>query len=160
MDFDIELRELQKRDTISIREKVARSGLDEALTTMLPRLTSYLEEQNVQAAGEPFVRYYSSRTVERVNVDIEVGAPVSRAVDSGDGSMVSGQLPGGPALVARYKGPYEGVSEAYEALEAWIEDHEAYEAGGAPWEVYLVAPEAVDEEGLQIEVVYPLREVS
>ncbi|MFW6184327.1 MAG: GyrI-like domain-containing protein, partial [Chloroflexota bacterium] len=120
MDFDVELREMQQRDTISIREKVARSGLDEALTTMLPRLTSYLQEQNVQAAGEPFVRYHSSRTVERVDVDIEVGVPVSVALDGGDGSMVPGHLPGGQALVTRYEGPYEGVSEAYDALEAWI----------------------------------------
>lgn len=159
MDFDIELKELQRQETVSIRDKVARSRLDEVLATMLPRLKDYLEQQKMQPAGQPFVRYYSSRTVERVNVDVEVGVPLSQALEGGDGNIVPGYLPGGQALVTRYEGPYAGVAQAYEALEAWIEDNDAYEAAGAPWEMYLVAPEAADEEALQLEVVYPLQEV-
>jgi effector-binding domain-containing protein len=159
MDYKIEIEERQPQHTLSVREQVIRAEIDRVLTEMLPRLNAYLKQQNVEPDGPPFVRYHSSREVERIEVDVEFGVPISRELDAGDGNMVPGRLPGGEALVIRYQGPYGESHEAYDRLEAWIEEQHGYEAGGAPWEFHILAAEAADEDSLQLEIMYPLQKV-
>jgi effector-binding domain-containing protein len=57
---------------------------------------------------------------------------------------VSGtELPGGRAARVLYRGPYDGVAEAYEAGEKWLADHR-YTPSGLPWESYLDEPDVAD----------------
>jgi len=159
MNYEITKEERQPQHTLSVREQVAREEINRVLTEMLPRLNDYLQQQNVEPDGPPFVRYHSSRNVERIEVDVEFGVPIARALDAADGNMVPGRLPGGETLVIRYQGPYGESHKAYDRLEAWIEEQDGYEAGGAPWEFHILAAEAADEDSLQLEIMYPLQKV-
>ena len=155
MDYEINLQERQAQPVVAIRDKVARSEMEQALATLLPRVGRYLEQQGVRPAGHPYVRYHSSQIVDRVDYDVEVGYPVAQSVAEAD-NIVAGELPGGQALVTRHSGAYGGVVAAYEALQEWIENSD-YEAAAAPWELYLVDPAAMEAgDDWEIELVWPV----
>src|SRR5207253_6100413 len=48
-------------------------------------------------------------------------------------------LPGGPVATTMHVGPYEQLSDAYAAIEQWIEA-ERLAKSGAPWECYINDP--------------------
>ncbi len=82
----------------------------------------------VPPAGPPFARFMTGGD----RVTVEAGYPVRSAVP--DLAPVTGSgLPAGTAVVAIAHGP---VDVAYEALDAWLDEH-GYADSGPHWEVYL-----------------------
>jgi len=62
-----------------------------------------------------------------------------------------------PAVVTVHRGPYNGLTDTYNALAAWMEAN-GHEQGGAPWEVYLTDPgETRDPADYRTEVYWPVR---
>ena len=54
------------------------------------------------------------------------------------------------------RGPrYQGLSQTYPALQAWIAE-QGRSIGGAPWESYVDDPTEVSEADLRTEVCWPL----
>ena len=94
-------------------------------------------------AGPPFARYHHYGPDR---VDVEVGAPIA-FVTAGlqpisgepDGIIGASSLPGGLAAVTIHSGPYDTLSQTYDALAAWIAA-EGHTAGDGPWEIYLSDP--------------------
>ncbi|MDX1689006.1 MAG: GyrI-like domain-containing protein [Candidatus Promineifilaceae bacterium] len=160
MTLEIEVREeIEARPTICVRDKVARKEIERRLTALIPRLHDSLQANDLTAAGRPYARYHNFGPVERVNVDLEVGLPLtSHATIEGEGTILAGRLPGGSAVVAHYEGPYAGIDKAYDALQAWIEER-GYEAAAAPWESYLDDLQEAASEGVwRVDLVWPIKE--
>lgn len=157
MSLEIEVRELDPRPTICVRDKVARQEIERRLATFIPRLHDHLQANDLAPAGQPYARYHNFGPVKRVNVDLEVGLPLSEAATvEGNGQIAAGRLPGGPAVVARYEGPYTGIDEAYDALQAWIEER-GHEAAAAPWESYRDdLPQAAAAGHWRVDLVWPI----
>ena len=63
-----------------------------------------------------------------------------------------------PATVASgtYKGPYEGLGDAYSELESWIAEH-GYQMCGAPREFYLNGPGEASPEEYLTEIQFPVK---
>lgn len=97
---------------------------------------SYLGRNGVGPVGMPYARY---RVLGEGRFDVEAGFPAATPVPGQD-DVEPSSLPAGTAAVTTHVGPYDEVAHAYEALVAWVEEHG--EATGAPWEVYLSAPDA------------------
>jgi effector-binding domain-containing protein len=155
MNYEIEVRQLDSQPTVSIREQVARDQIEELLAERVTEIEAFIAGRRGQSSGNPFARLHNYGEVERVDVDLEVGVPVVEAVDcSAETAFNADSLPGGPAAVLRYGGPYEQISEAYEQLRDWVRESE-YEAQGAPWEFYVGDLESDDWE---VEIVWPLME--
>jgi effector-binding domain-containing protein len=58
-----------------------------------------------------------------------------------------------------HAGTYGTLSEAYAALEVWIESH-GLQSAGAPWEEYITDPaEHPDPKDWRTEVFWPVRTV-
>ena len=149
----IELRDIQPRPAVSIRDKVARKEIIKTVRQLIPEVQAYLDAEGLTAAGPPFARLHNYGQVKRVNVDLEVGIPLGGKVDvEGEDQIMSSELPGCQAAVIRYSGPYDEIGEAYEALQEWVQGSE-YEAAGAPWESFHSEIQAEDWE---VEVVWPL----
>ena len=162
MSYKVELKDIGNQQTAVIRDKVARKEIDEHLAQLIPRVQEHLEQNGVQAAGRPFARYHNFGPVERVNVDLEVGIPVATAVegsslDRGDAEVVPGELPGCQSAVIRYRGPYQEIGAAYDALQEWIQTH-PYESDGTPWESYHsdLTGESVGEQW-EVTVHWPVK---
>jgi len=69
-----------------------------------------------------------------------VGFPVSAAdAAKATGNILAGSTPGGYAVKAIHKGPYEGLAATYAAVEAQMASA-GIAQGPVSWEVYLNEP--------------------
>ncbi len=67
-------------------------------------------------------------------------------------------LPGGPAAVLTYIGPYDEMEAAYAALAEWVA-RSGGEPTGDPWEVYFSDPaQEPDPRRWRTEIVMPFRQ--
>jgi effector-binding domain-containing protein len=127
----VEVRELDAQPVLSIRATIPVAQLGEAMGDRMLALGSYLQERGAQVAGPPFVRYHMFGETE---ADMETGVPVVEPV-AGEGRIVSGALPGGPAVTTSHVGAHERLGEAYGRIAEWMQEHGS-EASGPGWEVY------------------------
>jgi len=148
----IEIRALRLRHVASVRETIARNDITEALGRMYQAVNEALAKQGVEPTGAPFARYHEFGQ----NVDLEAGMPVANAIlDEGD--VRASQLPGGPAAIAVHAGPYEGLANTYDAIEAWMKSAGRTPDGG-PWEVYLTDPSSEPEPAKWLtQIIWPMR---
>ena len=79
-----------------------------------------------------FVYHHSEDPKAPIACDF--GVEVTRRFE-GVGEVYSTETPAGQAIVAVYRGPYFGLSEAYDAIEQWMAAN-CRESGGHSWEIY------------------------
>src|SRR5512132_2917390 len=126
--------EVQRRDpqpVLSVRAVVPIVQLAAAQDAALKAVWAHLQQQGVQPAGPPFVRYHSFGKAES---DVEVGVPVVEDT-TGDGRVTAGELPGGSVVSAWHLGSHDRLQDAYARLQAWLQAHDR-EPAGAGWELY------------------------
>ena len=153
MDLETELRQLRPQPTATIRLAIAPAQTAATLDEVLPEVWSYLERRGTHPAGPPFSRWH---LWEADRADLEAGLPVPAPVE-GEGRVAASELPGGTVAVTMHRGPYDGLTDTYHALAAWMEAN-GHEQGGAPWEVYLTDPgETRDPADYRTEVHWPVR---
>jgi effector-binding domain-containing protein len=88
------------------------------------------------------------------DVDVEVCVPVKKSIPGSDKVKVY-ELPEIEAACIIHKGPYEGFSETYGALMAWIETH-GYEITSHDREVYITF-DAKDASKNVTEIQFPVK---
>ncbi len=128
---DVEMRQLEPQPVVSIRASVPITQLGEVMDDRLRALSRYLQQRGVQPAGPPFVRYH---TFGETETDLETGIPVMEPV-VGEGRIMSGVLPGGPAIATWHLGAHDTLGDAYARLGAGVKAS-GREPRGAAWEVY------------------------
>lgn len=133
---DIELRNLEEQATAVIRWRGPADEIGEGVRHGIGRSYEVVQRAGIEPSGPPVVRYLSMGP----EFEAEIGWPVPTAF-SGDGDVVASSLPAGRVAFVSYFGPYEGVGEAYEAIQKWCAE-QGIHPSGAPWESYLTDPEA------------------
>jgi len=103
----------------------------------------HLGARRAEPQGPPFVIYHGT-PASGEPFDIEVCAPVARAVDPPAGWQMQ-ELPAGTFVTLLHVGPYDTIGAAYEAVFPWIAAH-GYAVAGPPREVYLSEPETPPEQ--------------
>jgi effector-binding domain-containing protein len=134
----IESVELPPQPVAVVRGQVALADLQEFLGGAFEESLTVLTGQGYAPAGPPFARYRSRGD----GFEVEAGFPASGSV-SASGRLVGAVLPRGRFAQVLYRGPYDQVSEAYEAGEKWLADHR-FTASGLPWESYLDEPDVAE----------------
>lgn len=135
MEYHVEQIELTERPTAVVRGLVAEEQIPDFLGGVFAEVMEVIQAQGRQPGGMPFGCYVPTAN----GVEIEAGFPTSAAVTP-TGRVVASSLPGGPAIRVLHKGPYDAVTAAYDAAEAWLVDS-PWESAGPPWEEYLDGPE-------------------
>ena len=156
MSHDITTKTIEAIPVLYQARKVAQEEIGTVLAECLPAVFGYVMEHGLQPAGHPFVRYAG---MSPAFFEIEAGIPLVAAPDTAplaDTAILLGELPAGPVATTIHKGPYEGLQDAYAALDRWISES-AVEATGAPWEIYLTDPgEVADPAEWLTEVSFPI----
>jgi effector-binding domain-containing protein len=148
----IEIREQPEQRTVVVRHRISVQEVDR-IPGWIGQTMEAIERAGQHPAGMPFLRTFS---YSEEAMDIEVGWPV-QAPFAGDGEIVAGTLPAGPAAVASSFGPYEGVETAYAAITAWCAEH-GHEIAGPPWESYFTDPaQEPDPAKWRTDVHFPVR---
>ena len=154
MPYDIEIKEQPPQPVVAIRRQTVPEGIGDTLTEILPKIVRYLEDRGVALAGPPFTRYH---TFSSTLVELEAGFPVAAPV-TGDGEILTRELPGGAAAVTWHTGPYDTLSEAHAAVGKWLAK-QGLDVAAAPYEVYWSNEEELDEGGprWRTEIVWPVQ---
>ena len=70
------------------------------------------------------------------------------------GEVYATETPAGEAVVAVYRGPYDGLNEAYTAIDEWMAAN-GRESAGRSWEIY--GDPTPDPAGTETAVVHLLK---
>lgn len=147
-----ELVELVEQVTAVIRSRVPTAELPAFFDRAFGTLGAWLGRHGVAPLGAAYARYDGPPGDV---ADLEVGFPVASPVEP-DGDVEPGTLPGGLAARMVHAGGYDGLGEAWGALQQWIAD-QGREPGSALWEVYVTEPSPdMDPAELRTELVWLL----
>jgi effector-binding domain-containing protein len=152
MDYDFTIREVPAQPIISIRGRFAPAEISSFLGRCFADLYGRVGLLGVAAAGHPFVIYHELGGTE---IDAEVCVPLVSEI-SAHGRIESRVLE--PATVAQtlHIGPYDELGVAYEALDAWVREHD-FEVAGPVRERYLNGPDAAGSPaGYRTEIEMPI----
>lgn len=152
MTYDIVRTTLEAQPVLFCSGRASMAELATLLGQLLPKVFGYATESGATMVGPPFVRYTEFSENE---IAIEAGMPVAPGA-AGKGDIELGELPAGPAASTIHTGPYDGLRDAHEAVEAWIRT-QGTSPSGAPWEVYLTDPgEVPDPANWKTQVLWPV----
>jgi AraC family transcriptional regulator len=159
MIYSVTKKELSPQPVLVVRCKVKRSEIASTIARALPQIFAYAEHNGIALSGLPFTRYVEMGpgliTMEP-GMKIAAPGPNPQVPPSGEGQVVSGVLPGGTAATTIHSGPYEGLPDAYAAVQQWLES-QSLAVGDAPWECYLTDPaEYPNPAEWKTEVFWPL----
>lgn len=142
--FSVDIKEKQPVTVVSLRRNIAISQVGSLIGELFSQLRC--------APAGPVMTVYHSPDFNPEETDLEVCIPVR----SGTSLPNVREIPGGPHACTIYQGPYSGIGAAYAALMEWMERNGCM-CAGAPFEVYLVGPDGVqDEQKYVTEVCYPV----
>lgn len=110
--------------------------MDPAIKELIRTITG----QGVRITG-PMFSYHHRRPAE--TFDFEIGFPVSQPVKV-EGRVINSALPAVTVVRSVYTGPYEGLAQAWPALQNWVRSNGHGETGKF-WECYLTNPEEVKD---------------
>jgi effector-binding domain-containing protein len=151
MTYQCELKETTSQPVLSVRTRTSIQELPNVMAQVYPAISQYLEEQGEQPAGAPFAAYYN---MDVQDLDVEIGIPVAEAL-APTADFQASVIPGGRAATCIHVGPYSAISQAYEALEKWVQEN-GYQTSGTAYEMYIDDPGMVPEEELRTLVLFPL----
>lgn len=139
MDYEVSTARLPATNALAIRATVAVRDLPSFIEQAFHELTTLLHAEGAQPIDPPFVRYhsFSPQAVEAEAV-MCCASPVQ-----GKGRAVPLILEASEAAIVRHVGPYTQIGPAYDALEAWLNEHGKH-ATQAPREVYLTRPDEAE----------------
>jgi effector-binding domain-containing protein len=124
------------------------------LSELFSVIGPYVGQVHAPVKGAPFAIYHDPEFKD-ADVDVEVAFPLWKEVKA-TGEFKSYELPGYDQVATLvYKGPYEGISESYNALGNWIEAN-GYQIAGPIREVYMSDPAKTKPEDYVTEIQMPV----
>jgi effector-binding domain-containing protein len=157
---DVEVQQREVQPVVSIRGTIPTAQLGETMGERIPALLGFVQQGGARATGPVFLRYHRFGEIE---TDVEIGLPVAAAV-AGEGRIVAGELPGGPAIATWHLGAHNTLGQAYGRLGAWQQEH-GRAPDGPGWEVYYwidptqvgATADAQDPSGWRTQLVQPIK---
>lgn len=152
LKLNVSVRELAPQPYLGTRLRAATGSVGATVQGGFVRLFSQLESARKPPLGPPFLIASEPRDGF---MEIELGVPCASPAPTAAG-LHAATLPGGRAAVATYRGRYEDIGPAYEALANWIAAH-GHIMAGPPREVYLTGPADVARpEDHLTELIWPI----
>lgn len=142
----------QPQQTAVIRFTIPRAEMPQVMGAAIAELAGAIAAQGAGPAGPLYTFHYRTPTD---NFDFEVSFPVSKPVAPA-GRVQPGQLPAATVARTIYRGPYEGLGDAWGEFMRWL-DANGHRGAGTLWERYVSGPESgADAATWQTELNRPL----
>jgi effector-binding domain-containing protein len=134
MEHEVNVGRREATFVMSSRRPVRLSEIGSVIGVAFGEIYGYLGARGGEPQGPPFVIYHGMPQADEP-FDVEICAPVARAMDAPSGWRVR-ELPAGTFATLLHIGPYDTVAAAHGALTAWLGAHD-FVVTGPPREVYL-----------------------
>jgi AraC-like DNA-binding protein/effector-binding domain-containing protein len=157
VSYTVSKKEIAPQPVLILSRRVRRSEIAATIAESLGRIFGHAQQHGIALAGLPFTRYTD---MGPGLITMEPGmriAPGEMTASPPDDSEVKiATLPGGFVAATLHSGSYEGLPDAYAAIQQWIEA-EGLQIAGPPWESYLNDPsEHPDPSEWKTEVCWPV----
>jgi effector-binding domain-containing protein len=140
------------RLTATIHLTIPRSEMQKVMGPGIQELLSTLKAQGVEPLGRWFAHHFK---MSPDVFDFEIGVPVGTAVKE-VGRVKNGSLAATRVARTIYRGPYQGLGDAWGQLEKWIAES-GHTSSPSLWETYLTDPsDGSDPSTWQTELTRPL----
>jgi AraC family transcriptional regulator len=154
--YTVTKKEIAPQPVLVLRRRVKRSEIPATIAESLGQIFAFAQQHGIALTGLPFTRYPD---MGPGLITMEPGMRIASggaAPASDEADISADTLPGGPAATTLHIGPYDGLPDAYAAIQQWIET-EGLTAAGAPWESYVNDPsEHADPSEWKTEVFWPI----
>jgi effector-binding domain-containing protein len=154
MNASIEIKERPAQRTVAVRTRAHVKDLPNLLPGTYGRLVQYLNSIGV-AVAEPAYAYAAYHNMDMEDLDVEAGFPVASEVE-GSGDIIASEIPAGRFATVLHTGPYEQMEPVYDRLDKWVKQNK-HEPTGVIYEMYLNGPDDTPPEGLQTQILMPLK---
>lgn len=152
MNYAFEIIETELQPVLSQRHVTSFENLPIVIGKTYDAIFSFLAEIDEPPFDMPFIAYYN---MDMAQLDVEIGVPVARPIESRD-NMHASYIPAGKKAVGMYKGPYQGMREIYEAMNQWLSEHH-HDPTGVVYEFYYNSPDEVPESELLTKIMFLLK---
>ena len=152
MTYDVATEFAAARPIAAVRRQVHIGHVSTAWRPALDQVWAFLRRhEGLRTDGHNiFVYYHPARPGEPMDADF--GVEVTGSFED-EGEVVFTHTPAGPVASTLHVGPYDRLSDANGAIEAWCAAH-GRKLGGSSWEIYGDPSEEAMK--LEVQVVYLL----
>ena len=119
-----------------IRLTIPREEIRTVMGPAMGEVIAAAQAQEIGPIGPLFSHHFR---MDPATFDFEVGVPVSKPVTPA-GRVQPGQLPAMKVVRTNYRGPYEGLGDAWHKFCEWITAN-GYSPAPNFWECYVSGPE-------------------
>jgi effector-binding domain-containing protein len=154
MNTSIEIVERPAQRTIAVRTRTHVKNLPNLLPKLYGRIVHYLNSMGA-AVAEPAYAYAAYHNTDMEDLDVEAGFPVGGEVE-GSGDIITSEIPAGRFAMVVHTGPYEQLEPLYDHLDKWVKQNK-HKPTGVIYEMYLNGPDDTPPEGLQTQILMPLK---
>lgn len=140
--YDIRIQEVEQYPIAAVGMVIPWGQFSEVLGPTFGEIATHLAGTGVAMAGAPLVLYHGmdvTTSGEEGDVELEIAIPVATPLVENE-RVKNSMVPGGIAAYTAHLGPYEEVSGAYQAIQAWLQKF-GHESAGMCWEVYMTDPD-------------------
>lgn len=138
MEIEVKVRTRPTTIVLTKRRQVRLSEIGQIIGPSLGEVYGYLGSRLVRPDEPPFVIYHGVPGPDDEPFEIEICAPIGRAIDPPSGWQLA-ELPAGTFASTVHVGPYDTLGHAYDEFHAWLSS-QGYAEAGPPREVYLSEP--------------------
>jgi effector-binding domain-containing protein len=153
-DYQITIKKVEPQLVASIRDVLPTYG---DIGQLYGEIFKYLGKKFIFKPAGPTMLICHDGEYKESDVDIEAIVPIGKKIKASDRVKVY-ELPGmEEAASIVHKGSYEGISEAYNALMTWIQEH-GYQITGPDRELYFTDPRKVKDPAENVtEIQFPVK---
>ena len=130
----------QKVITAAIHLTIPGRDMPKYMDPAIQEIIRTVMAQGIRITG-PMFSYHHRRPSD--TFDFEIGFPVSTPIKE-EGRVRNSMLPALKVVRSVYQGPYEGLAQAWTALQQWVRANGHPETGRF-WEGYLNNPDEVKD---------------
>lgn len=137
--------ETQAQPAAVIRLTIPREEIRDVMGPAIGEVMSTVAAQGIKATGPTFSHHFK---MDPKTFDFEVGVPVESPVAPA-GRVKPGELPAATVARTVYRGPYEGLGEAWGEFDSWIAANKHTPAPDL-WESYVAGPESGSDPATEL----------
>lgn len=121
------------------------------------KLAEYIKKNGLKQSGAPMAWYKT----QKAPYFFEAGVPVNKAGKKSVAGVQVREVGPSKVIVAHFYGPYELLSQGYDAVKEFMKDNKKI-AAGPPFEMYVTDPidkngKPVDPYKVQTDIIFPIK---
>jgi len=134
MPVSVNVQTVQGRKLAAVRREVAAGAVGSAWKPALDKVWKFIRTQPALRTDGHNIFLYHHPTQPGAPLLCDFGVEVTRTFET-VGEVYATETPEGEAAVAVYRGPYDCMNEAHEAIRKWMAANQR-ESAGHSWEIY------------------------